>query len=41
MVVHHQILDHPMIMHQISHYFENDTSWLLNLLLKLLLLKWK
>ena len=40
MVVYPQILDHSMIMHQIIHCFVRDTSWLLNLLFKLLLLKW-
>ena len=39
MVVHRQILDYSMIMHPIIHYFESDTSWLLNLLFKLLWLK--
>ena len=39
MVVHRQILDYSMIMHPIIHCFESDTSWSLNLLFKLLLLK--
>ena len=40
MVVHPQILDYSMIMHQIMHCFESALPWLLNLLFKLLLLKW-
>ena len=40
MVVHLQILDYSMTMDQAIHCFEKDLSWLLNLLLKLLLLKW-
>ena len=41
MVAHHQmILECSIIMHQIIHSFEIDTSWLLNLLKLLILLKW-
>ena len=40
MVVHPQTLDYSMIMHQIMHCFESGLPWLLNLLFKLLLLKW-
>ena len=40
MVVHLQILDYSMTMDQAIHCFEKDLSWLLDLLLKLLLLKW-
>ena len=39
MVVNPQILDYSMIMHQIIHCFETDTSWILNLIFKLLFLK--
>ena len=39
MVVHPQMLDFYMILHQIIHYFESDTSWILSLLFKLLLLE--
>ena len=41
MVAHHQmILECSIIMNQIIHSFEIDTSWLLNLLKLLILLKW-
>ena len=40
MVVDSHILDHSMVMDQMINCFESDTSWLLNLLSKLLLLKW-
>ena len=40
MVVHPQMLDYSMTMHLIINSFESDTSLLLNLLFKLLLLKW-
>ena len=36
MVVNPQILGYSMIMHQIIHCFEIDTSWILNLLFKLI-----
>ena len=39
MVVHPPILDYSMIMHQIIHCFESDTSLLLNILFNFLLLK--
>ena len=40
MVIDLQILDHSMVIDQIIHCFQSDTYWLLNLLSKLLLLKW-
>ena len=41
MVAHHQmILECSIIMHQKIQSFEIDTSWLLNLLKLLILLKW-
>ena len=39
-VAHHQTFGYSIIMHQIIHYFETDTSWLLNLLTLLLLSYW-
>ena len=38
MGVNPQILDYSMIMRQIIHCFETDTSWILNLTFKLLFL---
>lgn len=40
MVLHPQILEYLIILHQVIHSFESDISWLLNLLLKFLLFKW-
>ena len=40
MVAPPQILEYFIVMYQIIHSFESDTSWVLNVLSNLLLWKW-